>query len=77
MKDKNKAVVILDFICAAGWLACLIFDIVEKDFSFQFYCHILLIIVSIINACLFLKNKLPKEQDDYLDDYIENRKSKE
>lgn len=72
MKDKNKAVVILDFICAAGWLACLIFDIVEKDFSFQFYCHIFLIIVSIISACLFLKGKFLVEKNEKLDDNKQN-----
>lgn len=72
MKDKNKAVVILDFICAVGWLACLIFDIVEKDFSFQFYWHILLIIVSIISACLFLKGKFLVEKNEKLDDNKQN-----
>ena len=71
-KNRNKAAIILNFFCAAGWLVCLIFDIVEKDFSFLFYMHILLIVCSLINGFVFLKKKLPSEKNDNLDDKNNN-----
>lgn len=64
MKMKYKTIAIIDFICAAGWIICLVFDIVDKSFSIQFYAHIVLAIVSFINAFFFFKKKPDSQKDN-------------
>lgn len=67
MKKEYKVIAILDFICTAIWLVCLIFDIVEKDFSTKFFLHIVLVVLTFINGFFYLKRKPDSEKKDNLD----------
>lgn len=64
MKKENKAQTILYFLCSAIWLVCLIFDIVEKEFSTQFYLHIACVVLFAISGFVALKGRKEGKQED-------------
>ena len=66
-QNRNKAAVILYFICAAIWFVCVILDIVEKDFSVKFILHLVAAVLFTINGFVFMKKKLPSEKEDNSD----------
>lgn len=63
-KEMRKTQIILYFLCAAIWFICFILDIINKDFSTQFYLHITCVVLFSISGFLALKGKSANENEN-------------